>query len=112
MIPLSIGVQHDVDDECIGHADIFAFLEPLRLDFLRRLVWQDHERIFHALAYGSGGRKHYINVSCRPLVAMCGEGVSANQQVIDAVRIERTEQHLQIFKCRWTSDLFGHGCAL
>jgi hypothetical protein len=108
---LSICIQHDVHDGRIGHADVFAFLKPLRFNVFRRLVGQDHQRLFDSLTRRSGSRKNNIDVSCRPLVAMRGEGVSANQQLIDSVRIERTEQGLQILKCRRTCSLFGHDLA-
>jgi hypothetical protein len=26
--------------------------------------------------------------------------------------VERTQERLEIFKCRWATDLFGHGFAL
>jgi hypothetical protein len=42
-----------------------------------------------------GGRKNDIDVGSCALVTMSGEGVSADQQVIDAVRIQRTQQRLQ-----------------
>jgi hypothetical protein len=45
-----------------------------------------------ALAGSGGGRENNIDVGCRALVAASGEGcVSACQEVVNAVGVERTQ---------------------
>ena len=63
------------------------------------------------LSCGSGCREDNVDICGCPLVPVRGEGVSADQQIIDSVRVERSEQGLQIFKCRRAGCLFGHGFA-
>jgi hypothetical protein len=91
VVCLAIRVEHDVNNERISDADILAFFEPLWFEFLRCLVRQNHERFLYALARGGGGGENDIDVGCRALVAMSGEGVSAYQQVVNAVGVERTQ---------------------
>jgi antitoxin ParD1/3/4 len=100
VVCLSVSVQHDVNDERIGNADVFTFLKPLRLEVLCGLIRQNHERLFDTLARSGSGGKNNINSGCRTLVTVCGKGVSADQQIIDPIRVERTEEGLQIFKCQ------------
>src|SRR5579864_4646449 len=48
-ICLAVRVQHDIDDKRVGDTDVLAFLEPLRLEFLCRLVRQNHQRVSDAV---------------------------------------------------------------
>src|SRR5882724_2923374 len=91
VVCLAICVEHDVNNEHISDTDILTLLEPLWFEFLRCLVRQNHERLFDALACSGSGGEDDIYVGCRPLVAMGGEGISAYQQVVNAVGVERTQ---------------------
>jgi hypothetical protein len=65
--------------------------EPLWFEFLRRLVRQNHERFLCAPLAAAVAGENNIDVGCRALVAMSDEGVSAYQQVVNAVGVQRTQ---------------------
>jgi hypothetical protein len=62
--------QHDVHDEGICDANVLAFLKPLRLQFLRRLIGENHERVPDSFARCGSRGKHDVDVSGSAMVLM------------------------------------------
>lgn len=72
----------------IRNPDVFAFLKPLRFDVFGCTVRQDHQGILDALSGLRCCRHNHIDVRSRPLIAVGGQGVTADQQVIGTVVVE------------------------
>jgi hypothetical protein len=60
------------------------------------------------MAGGGVGGKDYVDIGGGTLITMSREGVSTDQQIVDAVRIQRSEQRLQIVQCRRPASRFAH----
>lgn len=102
---LTVGIEHDVNDEGVGNPDVLAFHEPLRLNVLGGLIGQNHQRILEALPGLRGGRDHQVDIRRRALVAMSGQCIAPNQQVVHAMLVERPQQQLQVVGRRRAAEL-------
>ena len=95
-VGLAVGVEHKIDNECVGDSDILAFSEPLGFEIFCGLIGQHHERLLE-FATGFDGRWHeYVDIRGGTLISMRGQRVTSNEQVYNPMLIKRAQQGFQV----------------
>jgi hypothetical protein len=82
---LSVCIEQEVDDECIGDTDILSFRKPFRFKISCGPVGQHHQCVLDPLPACTISWNKQVDIYRGPLVAVRGQCVTSDEQVIDTM---------------------------